>query len=63
MSRITDAKETANMAIRFIKSLPCFPCSYYDEIRNECRAGVKYKGTCRVYSYLRAEFSKLREKE
>lgn len=63
MSRVTDAKETANQAIRFIKSFPCFPCSYYNVGRDECRAGVKYKGTCPVYSYLRAEFSKLREKE
>lgn len=63
MGRVKDVKETVNLAIRFVKADPCFLCIHKNITKNVCFAGVKYKGTCKVYKYLKREFVKLREME
>ena len=61
MKRITDVKETVNQAIRYAISNPCCICSYENTRTGECFAGVKYKGTCPVFSKLKCELLKMRE--
>lgn len=61
MNRVTDVTETVNQAIRYIKYNPCAICSYENARTHECRAGVKYKGTCKVFQKLRGEMARLRE--
>lgn len=63
MSRITDVKETVNQAIRYAIWNPCCICSYENSKMHECRAGIKYKGTCPVFQKLKAELLKMREME
>lgn len=63
MKRITDVKETVNQAIRYAISNPCCICSYENQRTHECYAGVKYKGTCPVFSKLKSELLKMREVE
>ena len=55
-----DTEETADQAIRYVKSNPCCVCSYENSRTHECYAGVKYKGTCKVARTLMGEFLKLR---
>ena len=63
MNRITNVKETVNQAIRYAVSNPCCICSYENERTHECIAGVKYKGTCPVFSILKCELLKMKEVE
>lgn len=63
MSRVTDVSETVNQAIRFVKYYPCAICSYESSKTHECRAGVKYKGTCKVYRELSCRLSGVKEME
>ena len=63
MSRVTDVAETVNQAIRYAKSNPCCLCSYENARTHDCRAGIKYKGTCAVYRILKGEMNRLREVE
>lgn len=58
-----DSEETFNQAIRYVRYNPCCICSYEDSRTHECRAGVKYKSTCRVFRSLKTEVLKLRTTE
>lgn len=61
MKRIVDVKETVNTAIKFVQSAPCHICMYGNSKDNSCLAGVKYKGTCKVFRKLKIELFKMRE--
>lgn len=61
MKRIVDVKETVNSAIKFVQSVPCYICMYGNPKDNSCLAGVKYKGTCKVFRKLKGELLKMRE--
>ena len=63
MGRVTDVTETVNQAIRYVKSNPCCLCSYENARTHECRAGVKYKGTCKVYRTLKCKMHSIQEIE
>lgn len=63
MSRVTDVSETVNQAIRFVKAYPCTICSYESSKTHKCLAGVKYKGTCKVYRELSCRLSCVKEME
>lgn len=63
MGKIKDDRETVNMAIHFIRSYPCAICSYENPTTHKCTAGIKYKGTCKVYMTLKGELLKMRDKE
>lgn len=63
MSRVTDVSETVNQAIRFVKYYPCAICSYESSKTHKCLAGVKYKGTCKVYKELQARLCGVKEME
>lgn len=53
--------KTVNQAIRFAQSHPCHLCSLQDPEEHRCIAGVKYKGTCKVFIALKCELLKMRE--
>lgn len=61
MKRVTDVIETVNNAIGYVQQFPCVLCQYENSRTGECRAGVKYKGTCPVYRNLTSELLKLRK--
>lgn len=61
MKKKIDVIGTANMAIRFGISYPCCLCSYENSKTNECVAGIKYRGTCKVFRILKGELLKMRE--
>lgn len=63
MIRVTDVSETVNQAIRYVKCYPCTICSYENSKTHECRAGVKYRGTCKVYRELSCRLSGVKEME
>lgn len=63
MGRVTDVTETVNQAIRYAISNPCCICSYENQKTHECYAGVKYKGTCKVFMALKGQLLKMRELE
>lgn len=58
-----DTVETSDQAIRWVRSNPCCICSYENSKTHECYAGVKYKGTCKVFQMLKTELLKLRTSE
>ena len=49
------------MAIRFGISYPCCLCGYENPKTHECVAGIKYRGTCKVFRILKGELLKMRE--
>ncbi len=64
MPKITvDTIETSDQAIRYARQNPCCICPYAHPLKNECYAGVKYRGTCKVARILRDELRKLRTSE